>query len=375
MRSTRRGFTLIELLVVIAIIAILIGLLIPAVQKVRESAQRSQCMNNLKQIGLACHNYESSNGYLPPGSGPLANGAGSAPSLLSLVLPYVEQANLYNQFVFTADSNNSTANALARDSTVPIYTCPADPSTQTELDPGGSGKACGVANYRGNVGTTADQHGGVNGVAAAFPNDTAHLGVFNFTYSGTLNASNEFPVANVVKITDITDGTSSTAMFSETTRSLASNSNGGAKNNYDRTMQYLLPSTDPGWNVYSPMFGPQTVTEPATTGAFITGVPTYNCNAYDYGPTNLIRYRGLEYYRALPEMNQYTHTVPPNYNGYDCGDDSSFTMAHVAARSYHSGGVNACFCDGHVQFIPNTINFATWQALGTRSGGEVVGAF
>src|SRR5258707_5829215 len=139
--SFRRGFTLIELLVVIAIIAVLIGLLLPAVQKVREAAARMQCQNNLKQIVLASHNYESTNGYLPPGSGTLAPApATSAPSTLALILPYVEQANLYNLFNFNVDVNNTAVNAPARNQDVKIYLCPSDGSGATLLDPGGSGK-------------------------------------------------------------------------------------------------------------------------------------------------------------------------------------------------------------------------------------------
>jgi prepilin-type N-terminal cleavage/methylation domain-containing protein/prepilin-type processing-associated H-X9-DG protein len=359
MLRRRNGFTLIELLVVIAIIAILIGLLLPAVQKVREAAARAQCSNNLKQLGLAAHNYESTFKKLPPGSGNLAPGASSAPSLLALILPYLEQANLYNLFNFNVDVNNTAANGPARDQTVPTFQCPSDGSTQHELDTGGSGLPEGTSNYLGNFGATADQHS----------NNSVLVGVFNFTYGPATPAGT--PVAGKVRITDISDGTSNTAMFSETKRSMASNSNGGTLNNYDPTMVYLLPATDAGWSVLTPMTGP--LFNETNTAAVIVGM-TYRCNSWDYGPTNGIRYRGLQYYRALPETNQYTHTVPPNYVGYDCGDDSSFTMAHIAARSYHTGGVNVCFADGSVHFISNSITFTTWQALGTRSGGDLIDA-
>jgi prepilin-type N-terminal cleavage/methylation domain-containing protein/prepilin-type processing-associated H-X9-DG protein len=349
----RSAFTLIELLVVIAIIAILIGLLVPAVQKVRAAAARAQCSNNLKQIGLAAHSYHDANKKLPPGSGTLAVGASSAPSTLALILPYLEQANLYNQFNFTVDVNNTAANAVARDQDVPVYLCPSDGSSATVNDPGGSGLPAGRSNYFGNVGTTADQRS----------TDMSRAGIFNFTYSAATTPATPRLVTNKVRLTDISDGSSNTCMFAETTRSMVSSGN-----NYDKTMVYILPTSDDGWSVASPQVG--TLYNETNASAWFTG-NTYKCNSWDYGPTNIIRYRGLEYYRALPQTNHYTHTVPPNYNGYDCGD-SSFTMAHIAARSYHTGGVNVCFADGSVHFISDGITFTTWQALGTRAANDIV---
>ena len=135
-RSNHRcGFTLIELLVVIAIIAVLIGLLIPAVQKVREAAFRAQCLNNLKQIGLAAHNYHSANRKLPPG----ASSTPAFASALVIMMPYLEQANKYNQFDFKYDVNNPTYNLAAETQDVPIFLCPSDPSqgllTRTDPSP------------------------------------------------------------------------------------------------------------------------------------------------------------------------------------------------------------------------------------------------
>jgi prepilin-type N-terminal cleavage/methylation domain-containing protein/prepilin-type processing-associated H-X9-DG protein len=348
MGRSRRGFTLIELLVVIAIIAVLIGLLLPAIQKVREAANRMVCTNNLKQIGLASHNYASAYGYLPPGSGGLAPGASSALSTLALILPYLEGDNIYNLFDLTTDVNQGKTNQVARDQDVKVYLCPSDGTSNQQPDNYLAGAFSGRSNYVGNIGTTARQNS----------TDPAHVGIFNFVFSAGV-------VTTKVKITDASDGTSNTAMWSEYTRSKIMNTS--PKNWYDPTAMYLLPDNDAGWNEFTPMFGPL-FNETNPTALFVG--QTYRCNSWDYGPTNGISYRGGQYYRDIVQMGNYTHTVPPNYKGYDCGN-YSITASHIAARSYHTGGVNVCFADGSVHFISNNIAFPTWQALGTRSAGDL----
>ncbi len=365
MRTPRRGITLIELLVVIAVIAVLIGLLLPAIQKVREAANRMSCQNNLKQIGLACHNYASTNDTFPPGSGTIAAGASSAPSWLALVLPYMEQSNLYNLFDFTQDVNSSASNYGARTQEVKSYLCPSDPQSgrrnQPGLVPAGTvdpGLNSGRSNYLGNNGTTADTRS----------TESNRVGIFNFRTAAGPGGTTT--ITTRVRITDVTDGTSNTCMLSETLRSTVNGGCGAGTpltDYYNLTTVYLIPNTDAGWSPYTPQFGPlfNETSNPTFAG------PYYHCNSWDYGPTNRITYRGCQYYRDIPQMEVYTHTVPPNYTGYDCGD-TSITMVHQAARSAHSGGVNVCFADGSVHFISNSIAFPVWQALGTRAGGEAV---
>ncbi len=344
--SRRPGFTLIELLVVIAIIAILIALLVPAVQKVRAAAARAQCTNNLKQVGLACHNYESSHRTLPPGAGPISGGATSnstnRASVQVLILPYVEQASIYSQFNLNLDINSDPSNAAGRMQQVPIYICPSDPSAAvfSPVD--------GWSNYFGNLG------------AIAYPNTSltngAVGGVFFYDVrTSAVPAAGSPPVpGHALHITDILDGTSNTAMFSEIKRG---NFAGSAV------------SVDPWDALQKNLNAANDGNQIAACGAFTAG-------------KNSLRYEGLQYYRFLITTSLYTHTATPNSDGVsDCidltqraGDVGLFFAAHVNAHSYHPEGVNVCFADGSVHFVTNSINLPTWQALGTRAGGEVVNA-
>ena len=345
-RPRRRAFTLIELLVVIAIIAVLIALLLPAVQAAREAARRAQCTNNLKQIGLAVHNFESTNGQLPDGWGPApdngvpantGNAGNSRPNVQALILAYAEQANLYNSWNFRQDVNAGVGNATARVSQIAMYLCPSDPSAE---------RISGTANtnYFANLGATASQRAGS---ADGEEVDASRLGLFNVQVDSTTARGNPNwqKVLSPVRLADITDGTSNTGMFAEIKRSTLPNGSG--------TNQ---PANDPSRVFY---FG---------TGFDNAAPKLPDCNS-----GSSLTYRGMQYYRNLPVCTNYTHTVPPNYKGFDCGS-SNFFAAHIAARSYHPGGVNCLFADGSVHFIKDTINPSAWSGMGTRARGEVISA-
>jgi prepilin-type N-terminal cleavage/methylation domain-containing protein/prepilin-type processing-associated H-X9-DG protein len=356
MRRCRRGFTLIELLVVIAIIAVLIGLLLPAVQKVREAAARAKCQNNLKQIVLSAHNYSSANGSLPPGAGKLpiqpngppipspfsAPSGTSRASALVQLLPYVEQASKYAQFNFDYSINNPTApitaatdpNAAARAQDMPIYLCPSDPSDgsfNNGVVPGTNGRS----NYFGNAGRSISVLDDGEG------NGGRYAGVFWIEYTSRQAALyNNKP--RTVKIENIPDGTSNTAMYAEIKR---------------------------GWNDSTRA---RDVQDPLTTGSNystqVTTVTTLPSDCTNATPPNF-RYAGLQYYRPdVMWTSLYNHIMPPNSPTYDCVD-ASFLRGVITARSYHQGGVNVGFCDGSIRFITDSIDPTTWQMLGSRADG------
>jgi prepilin-type N-terminal cleavage/methylation domain-containing protein/prepilin-type processing-associated H-X9-DG protein len=375
----RKGFTLIELLVVIAIIAVLIGLLLPAVQKVREAAARMKCSNNLKQLGLATHNYEGVFGCLPPRIGSVTLGGkigynDATPQ--ALLLPYVEQSNKYNQFNFNyktwndklptdALGNDLTGvepnppafvNLAARAQDVSFFLCPSDGSgTQKGANLVDTSMGVeGRLNYYGSMGATSNQGG-----------TSVGAGIF----VQPLSAST---IVKGPKMLAITDGTSNTSLFSEVMRTTHPwPSVSGVRDN----TVIILPTTN-------------TFTPNTSTDAFGRGIPDSDGRAMPACATGAdwnssIKYVGLQFDRSFYGTAFYSHTLPPNWNKltpggtqkYNCGDLQTFSFSHIAASSYHTGGVNLCMCDGSVRFIADSIDFSTWQSIGSKAGGEVLGNF
>jgi prepilin-type N-terminal cleavage/methylation domain-containing protein/prepilin-type processing-associated H-X9-DG protein len=360
MKSDRRrsGFTLIELLVVIAIIAVLIALLLPAVQSAREAARRAQCVNNLKQMGLAALNFESTNRTFPGAMAPYPylSGSGRA-NQLAYLMQFLEQGALYNSWNFAVDANSNVANDTARTTQVSGYLCPSDASSATlnnNAVSGGLNLPEGRADYYGSIGYTAGWYYNNNMITSLEEPNGQFVGIFNLTYDLSqpkyLDAAGTQPnplyrQSKGVPLAQITDGTSNTALYSETRLTRWSYPNPPAADPTNYLDQINIVSS---------------------TG-FTLQVPVAACTTL----ASRITYRGLEYFRPIPEIGYYSHTLTPNYKQFDCGD-SGIVAAHTAARSYHSGGVNVGFADGSVHFIKDSISKVTWAALGTRAGGEII---
>jgi prepilin-type processing-associated H-X9-DG protein len=341
---------------VIAIIAVLIALLLPAVQSAREAARRAQCVNNLKQLGLAVHNYHSSVNSLPWGDGPWW----IEWSAHTLLLPYIEQGPIYNAINFvdtqpfgqTPMPNDNPACTTAEYRVISGFLCPSDQDRLTSPD--------GHNNYMANSGSAPNCDYGGNAWAPSW--NEAASGPFIYSSNGVDTGPPGFGGSSI-NIAGITDGTSNTAAFSERVKAIGSNlgNNTAPFDGGKPTASLATPAALPG----PPWTAEQTaqayynickVTPPVPVGA--------NQDAANFNDDNL---SGSTWVTGQPCNTRYIHVMPPNT--WSCR--SGLQIAHVA-NSHHPGGVNVMFCDGSVRFIKDTVNIQTWWALGSRAGGEVI---
>jgi prepilin-type N-terminal cleavage/methylation domain-containing protein/prepilin-type processing-associated H-X9-DG protein len=369
----RLGFTLIELLVVIAIIAVLIALLLPAVQAAREAARRVQCTNNLKQLALAMHNYNTTVGTLPVGIDNTTAYGGMAPpaslstwtawSAQAMLLPYVEQRPLYNAANFSwtccyvgpqADATNSTV----YNTRIASFLCPSD----------GLAGVQNINSYSGCIGTSTIQ----------YPTGGITTGVFQVYDPTTVSCQS-------VTLAAITDGTSNTIAFGE-----------GLVGDYTKNSNYrgngMSGATDPtGGIVPTTMPSNNSESNPAAVLQALQACNTFwkssalaTCSGYTACcGVGVKQYDGQLWALGERGYTLFNTIVPPNSKQYpwrscrlggSCPGCAPEGSSFINASSNHPGGCNFAFADGSVRFIKDSVNMMTYQALGSRNGGETLSA-
>ena len=376
--SSRRGFTLIELLVVIAIIAVLIALLLPAVQSAREAARRAQCTNNLKQIGLALHNYHSTNDVFPLGTSfnpvgtypPINPGVWASWGAQALMLGYMEQTPLYNAINFNwgplangaggtlAGNTSPGINTTVLHTIVASFVCPSDPYC-------GSGQQ-DLNDYASCFGTTGLPLYYWNGNASGPP-------LWNQQPSGSTGM---FTFALAYGVRHCTDGTSNTLAYAEW---LVGDGRGSALGGVTPPSRYRgnmsagnsSVGVDPG-TIYDAFTNPQ---------AFLSNLQV--CAAdFMTTTTGINDMKGWRWGMGASGYSMFNCIQTPNDSQYPIGGcrmnfqttgapwpDASFS---ISAASNHPGGCNVLMADGSARFVKNSINRMTWWGLGTKGNGEVI---
>jgi len=345
MKSKNKGFTLIELLVVIAIIAVLIALLLPAVQQAREAARRSQCKNNLKQIGLALHNYLDTHSCFPPGSLSGANAASTNPwdaasgfwtqtNWRAFIWPFVDQGALYNSMDWSSVDRSFASGLGAVNNrnilnghVVPVYACPSSssPTNPTTGQFTSNSDAIQVPMYVGISGASLDN------MAAAYPTASNSVGFLTVSY-GVALGNGGLLLNQVTRDRDFTDGMSNTMIVGEQS---------GLINNEDiRTGHYggYVGSLIPG---------------PVTPGRDPNGA---NANEWAIGVAGTV----------FPP--NFKTTSPP-------GGTIGIYMLNIGLTSFHTGGIHGLLADGSVRFISENISIDTYKNLSARNDGLVIGEF
>ena len=328
--NRKKGFTLVELLVVIAIIGILIALLLPAVQAAREAARRTQCLNNLKQLGLAMHNYASSWGTFPPSAivdrTNQSTGNNVSWGIHGRILPFLEQTALGAQVNLVAAWDNQSVIHQVR---IPVFACPSDPQSRRVRDPGGGKPHLYPTTYGFN------------------------LGVY-FVYDPATDRGGDgisYPNAQV-GFDAVRDGTSNT----------------------------LLAAEVKAWQPYHRNGGPPTTAipnSPAEAATIIPSATDFKDTGHTEWPDGRVHHTGFT--ACFPPNARIACPNDPNldcdYNSWQEGRNGIAgrpTYAIVTSRSYHPGGVNAVMVDGSARFFSNSTELAVWRALATIKGGEVI---
>jgi prepilin-type N-terminal cleavage/methylation domain-containing protein/prepilin-type processing-associated H-X9-DG protein len=355
-KSRTRGFTLIELLVVIAIIAVLISLLLPAVQSAREAARRAQCVNNLKQMGLALHGYHDIHGSFPMGamhgivSPPATYQAKQNLSVHVALLPYLEQTQVYNAFnlIWGCEDNAGTwvyrVQETAQRAQMKMYLCPSD----IYAGKNNNNATTNTNNYYGSIGTTTNLVNNNTGIATLANVETS--GFFGFQ--------------RVYAMNNCTDGLSNTVAFSEAV--VGNPSQSFRQKNVGLNRVTAIPAaallTDASSNPAATIQGLK-----ACTAAWQSG-----------SGGSLDTQRGQNWAHGAMAFTLFNTIATPNHSQdmwTHCSNVASGSLGvYSNVDSFHPGGANFCFGDGSVKFIKDSTNQRIYWGLGTRSGGEVISA-